>query len=133
MGKKILTMPHAIKGSLFRPETPNDVPEECENMSNSTMNHSTPVINVIDNNTPNSTADEADAVNHNSTTSTNTRGISPVSGLFERNVCERAKSLYLRPKPTYQQKCSRIVCMDAKNGIVHMKSAEREFPTFTSV
>ena len=50
------------------------------------MNHSTPVINVIDNNTPNSTADEADAVNHNSTTSTNTRGISPVSGIFERNV-----------------------------------------------
>ena len=132
MGKKILTMPHAIKGSLFRPPPPNDVPEECENMSTSTMNHNTPVINVIDNNTPKSSPD-ADAINHNSTNSTNTRGVSPVNGLFERNVFERAKSLYLRPRPMYQQKCARIVCMDAKNGIVHMKSVEREFPSFTSV
>ena len=132
VGKKILTMPRAIKRSLFRPPPPNDVPEECEDMSNSTMNHSTPVINGIDNNTPKSSPD-ADAINHNSTNSTNTRGMSKFSALLERNVCERTKSLHLQPRLLYQQKCARIVCMDAKNETVHMKSAEREFPSFMSV
>ena len=66
------------------------------------MNHSTPVINVIDNNTPNSTADEADAVNHNnSTTSTNIRGISPVSGIFERNDFEKTLIIEINSKYWY--------------------------------
>ena len=132
MRKKILAIPQVIKGILFIPPPPNDVPEECEDMPNSTMNPSTPVINVIDNITPKSSPD-GDAINHNSRNSTNTRRVSQVSGLSERNVCESTKSLYLQPSPMYQQNGARIVCMDAKNGIVHMKSAEREFPTFTLV
>ena len=120
--------------------------EERENSLKFAMNNNTPVINVIDT-SPNSTPDD-DVLNQNRRDSTNTRRVSNASGLFERNEnkeqdkqeeYERTNNLYLPiytyqiPKSLHKQKWQRTFFMDAKNGIVRMKSSARQYPSVTSV